>query len=83
MTWNRDRPGVAPQALKGIMRTCVVPEYMGDDRAEIDQDPLARDCAFETQWTLAHAREHFPDEISDCACLSVGFGRPNDQIISD
>ena len=83
MTWNRDRPGVAPQALEGIMRARVVSEHMGDNLAKIDQDPLTRGCAFETQWPLAHAREYFPDGLSDCACLSIGFSRPNDQIISN
>ena len=60
------------------MGACVVSEYMGDNIAKIDQDPLARCRAFETQWPLAHAREYIGDGISDRACLSVGFSRPND-----
>lgn len=65
------------------MRAYVVSEYMGDHIANIDQDPLARCRAFETQWPLAQARERLGDEISDRTCLSVGFSRPNDQVISD
>lgn len=65
------------------MRSRVLSEHMSDNLAEIDQDPLARGCAFETQRPLAHARKYFPDGISDCACLSVGFSRSNDQVISD
>jgi hypothetical protein len=56
---------------------------MGDDIAKINQDPLARCGALKTQWPLTHACEDISDEISDRACLSVGFSRPNDQKISD
>ncbi len=65
------------------MRARVLSEHMGDDIAEIDQNPLARCCAFEAEWPLAHAREYIGDGISDRACLPVGFSRRNDQVISD
>lgn len=65
------------------MRASVVSEHMGDHIAKIDHDPLPRCGALETQRSLAHAREHLDDEISDRACLPVGFSRPNDQVIGD
>ncbi len=65
------------------MRARVVSEHMGDNIAKVDQNPLARCGAFEAQGPLAHAREHLHDGISDRTCLSIGFSRPNDQIISD
>lgn len=65
------------------MRARVLSEHMGDNIAKIDQDPLTRRYAFETQWPLAHARECLGDGIGDRACLSVRFSRPNNQVISD
>lgn len=61
----------------------IVPENMGHDVAEIDQDPGGGGGPFDAQGTGTGCGQHPIDMIGDGTCLSIGFRGAQDQVVGD
>lgn len=65
------------------MSTDILPKNMGDDVAEVHQDPLGVPCTFDAARFGSGAREDAVDVIGDGAGLAIRIGRADDQVIGN